>query len=587
MQIRFFIFMFLCVLGFQLNAQEILCVEFQNNDDIFISWDPPAVPCGPFVSYEVWVANDPTAAFTLVTTVNVEAQTTYTHVNAVSIGDPLYYYIIYNYNCPGLPPVISEIATSDFGTYQPEISSLNIIPTGIEICWDESEFIQTCAYELAFLLPNGLAQPFDTVFGISNTCYIDSISNINDPNLGYTLRYLDCCGNPSQYNDLGYQLMTATSDQQGCNQLIEYEWAGYSNPYSLDFEYQVYMQINGGPIEIVDTLANNQTIFNFFDFIDQDEVRFRVEVIDENGVARSNSPWLIDTAEIVQPPREFYIRTLSVVSNSQIDITFFIDSLSELRNLEIDTSKYGVDFDMVARYPSNLFPNLGDIYLPDTISPLYSEARYYRIAANDSCGDDHFSTIGRTIFVEAELFDFFQNKVVWNAFELEDAVVNTYQLYRDYGAGFQLIETVPGGMSEYEYIDDISDFANQEGTFCYKVEAEYTFTRPNGTIESLMSASNENCIVQRPSVYIPNAIAPNGINNEFKPLIVFGNPSNYKMQIFNRWGELIFEGNDPNSGWFGTKNGSPVPTGGYPYVIRFKSSDGGNIEKKGIVTVIR
>ena len=242
---------------------------------------------------------------------------------------------------------------------------------------------------------------------------------------------------------------------------------------------------------------------------------------------------------------------------------------------------------MVERYPSNLFPGLGNIYLPDTVSPIYNAARYYQIGSNDSCGDDHYSTIGRTMYIEAELFDFFQNKVVWNAFELENAVVNNYRLYRDYGAGFQLIETIPGGAIGYDYVDDISAFDNQRGTFCYKVEAEYSLTNPNGFIEALTSSSNEFCIEQRPSVYVPNAIAPNGINNEFKPFIVFGNPTNYKMLIFNRWGENIFESNDPNAGWFGDYNGSPVPTGGYPYLIRFKASDGANVEKKGIVTVIR
>jgi gliding motility-associated-like protein len=586
MQIRIFLFLLLCSTIGIVNAQEILCVESQNND-VLLSWSPPAAPCGPFVSYEIWVANALGGTFTQVTTVNIAAQTTYTHVNAFNIGDPLYYYIIYNYNCPGTAPVISEIATNAFGSFQPEISSLNVLPNGIEVCWEESEFIQTCGYVVAYLLPNGLAQPFDTVFGITNTCYLDQVSNINDPDLVYTLTYLDCCDNLSQYNDIGYQLIQATSDQQGCNQLIEYEWQPYNNPYSLDFEYHISVQVNGGPIEVVDTLANNQTIFNFLDFIDQDEVRFRVEIVDENGMSRSNGPWLMDTAEIVQPPRDFFIRTLSVTNPNQIDITFYIDTISELRNLEIDTSKYGVDFDWVARYGSNLFPGLGDLYLPDTTSPAYNAARYYQIAANDSCGTDHFSTIGRTIYVDAELYDFFQNKVFWNAFELENAAVNTYRLFRDYGAGLQLIETFPGGASEFEYIDDISAFANQQGTFCYKVEAEYTFTPPIGLVESLSSSSNVNCIEQRPSVYIPNAIAPNGINNEFKPLIVFGDPRNYSMQIFNRWGELIFKGNDPNSGWFGTNNGSPVPTGGYPYVIQFTASDGANIVKKGIVTVIR
>lgn len=567
-------------------AQEILCVESQNND-VLLSWNPPVLPCGPFVSYEVWVSNDPSTAFALVTTVVNAAQTTFTHVNAFNIGDPLYYFIIYNYNCPGLPPVISAIATNAFGSFQPEISSLDVQAAGIEVCWEESEFIQTCGYVISYLLPNGLAQPFDTVFGIANTCYLDTISNVADPDLVYTLTYLDCCDNLSQYNDIGYRLVSSTADQQGCNQLIEYEWGPYTNPYSLDFEYHISIQVNGGPIEVVDTLANNQIIFNFFDFIDQDEIRFRVEVIDENGLIRSNSPWLVDTAEIVQPPREFYIRTLTVTSPTQIDITFFIDTLAELRNLEIDTSKLGVNFDMVERYPSNLFPGLGNIYLPDTVSPIYNAARYYQIGSNDSCGDDHYSTIGRTMYIEAELFDFFQNKVVWNAFELENAVVNNYRLYRDYGAGFQLIETIPGGAIGYDYVDDISAFDNQRGTFCYKVEAEYSLTNTNGFIEALTSSSNEFCIEQRPSVYVPNAIAPNGINNEFKPFIVFGNPTNYKMLIFNRWGENIFESNDPNAGWFGDYNGSPVPTGGYPYLIRFKASDGANVEKKGIVTVIR
>ena len=567
-------------------SQQILCVESQGNN-MSISWSLPAVPCGPFVSYEIWVSNNPLAAFSLAGTVTSAAQTTYIHINAFNLGDPLYYYIIYNYNCPGLPPIISATATNAFGSFQPEIVSLNVLPTGVEVCWDTSAFIQTAGYVISYLLPNGLAQPFDTIFGINTTCYLDVNSNAYDPDLVYTLTYLDGCNNMSQYNDIGYELILVTSDQQGCNQLIEYEWANYTNPYGLNFSYNIYVQINGGPIALVNNQAGNQNIYNLFDFLDQDTVQFRVEVIDDNGIPRTNSPWITDTAQIVQPPREFYIKYISVVSDFQIDITYYIDTIAELRNMEIDTSKYGVNFKLVERFDASLFPGLGNIYLPDTTSPAYNAARYYQIAANDSCGDDHFSTIGRTIYAKAGLSDFFVNKVEWNAFELEDAVVNTYRLLRDYGAGLQLIATFPPGSGTFKYTDDISDFANQEGTFCYRVEAAYTFTYPNGATEEFVSSSNISCVQQRPSVYIPNAIAPNGINNEFKPYIVFGNPTNYKMQIFNRWGELIFEGNDPNSGWFGTKNGSEVPTGGYPYVIRFTASDGTAIEKKGIVTVVR
>jgi len=569
-----------------IQAQEILCVNDQGASDYFLAWETPTTPCGPFISYEIWASSDPTTAFSLITTITNEATTFYTHVNGITVGSPIYYYVVYNYNCTGQSTFTSSVATSNFGSFQPEISSINVTANSIDICWEESEFIQTAAYVISYLLPNGLASPFDTIYGISNTCYSDVISNPNDPNLVYTLTYMNGCGNFSQYNDIGYEFVQIQADQDGCNQIIEYEWDNYTNPYDFDFNYTVYIQTNNSGFDSITTQAKFQNIYNFFDFVDGDSIDIYVEIVDENGIVRSNSPILSLQAEIVQPPREFYIYYLSVFDDNRIDINFQIDSIAELRNMEIDTSKYGVDFDLVQRYDRSVFPNLGNIYLPDTVSNNYNEARYYQIIANDSCNTDHYSSIGRTIYVEAFLNDFFKNEIKWNAFELENATVYNYKIYRDYGAGMQFIQNMSPS-STFEFVDDLTPFYNQSGNFCYKIEAEYTFTHPDGSTENLVSSSNTNCIEQRPSVYIPNAIVPTGVNNEFKPMIVFGNPTDYTMKIYTRWGEQIFQSNEVNVGWFGTKNGSLVPTGGYPYIITFTASDGQFIEKKGIVTVIR
>ena len=56
--------------------------------------------------------------------------------------------------------------------------------------------------------------------------------------------------------------------------------------------------------------------------------------------------------------------------------------------------------------------------------------------------------------------------------------------------------------------------------------------------------------------YIPNAFTPNGdgVNDEF-----FGkgeNIVNYDMWIFDRWGTMIFHGNDINVKWDGRINGA-------------------------------
>jgi gliding motility-associated-like protein len=65
--------------------------------------------------------------------------------------------------------------------------------------------------------------------------------------------------------------------------------------------------------------------------------------------------------------------------------------------------------------------------------------------------------------------------------------------------------------------------------------------------------------------YIPNSFTPdgNGINDEF-----FGTGEGfdvYNMKIFDRWGELIFESNDPEHHWDGTFKGQQVQQGTYAY----------------------
>jgi len=75
--------------------------------------------------------------------------------------------------------------------------------------------------------------------------------------------------------------------------------------------------------------------------------------------------------------------------------------------------------------------------------------------------------------------------------------------------------------------------------------------------------------------YIPNTFTPDGdpSNHYFQPVFTSGfDPFNYSLQIYNRWGELIFESLNPYEGWDGSYglNGNQVPSGTYTYRIRFK-----------------
>jgi gliding motility-associated-like protein len=72
---------------------------------------------------------------------------------------------------------------------------------------------------------------------------------------------------------------------------------------------------------------------------------------------------------------------------------------------------------------------------------------------------------------------------------------------------------------------------------------------------------------------IPNAFSPNsdGLNDTFKPIISGWEPSNYLMQIYTKWGQLIFQTNNYTEGWDGTANGVPVMPNTFVYVISYEA----------------
>lgn len=94
-------------------------------------------------------------------------------------------------------------------------------------------------------------------------------------------------------------------------------------------------------------------------------------------------------------------------------------------------------------------------------------------------------------------------------------------------------------------------------------------TSQYGCIDSTNMPIN---VFQEVIYFVPNAFTPNndGYNNVFKPILASGfDPDDYRLLIFNRWGEIMFESNNHEIGWDGTYNGAVVPEGAYVYKIEF------------------
>ena len=91
--------------------------------------------------------------------------------------------------------------------------------------------------------------------------------------------------------------------------------------------------------------------------------------------------------------------------------------------------------------------------------------------------------------------------------------------------------------------------------------------------------------------YITNAFTPDGDekNNVFKPIITSGvDIFNYNFVIFNRWGQLIWESMNTNTGWDGTYDNKPCQDGVYTWKLRYKNPKNDEIrEFYGSFTLIR
>lgn len=94
-------------------------------------------------------------------------------------------------------------------------------------------------------------------------------------------------------------------------------------------------------------------------------------------------------------------------------------------------------------------------------------------------------------------------------------------------------------------------------------------------------------LCREPNIFIPSAFTPNGdLNNDV--LYVRGELiESAHFQIFNRWGELIFESNDLTIGWDGTYQGENAPAAVYVYQLKAKCWSGEEYLAKGDVTLIR
>ncbi len=138
----------------------------------------------------------------------------------------------------------------------------------------------------------------------------------------------------------------------------------------------------------------------------------------------------------------------------------------------------------------------------------------------------------------------------------------------DFGDGNKSVEQNPS-----HYFNEVGDF-----------RVSLTITNIAGCVDRYEEVISIN------PFYIPNAFTPNGdgVNDQFYYSGYDLDISSYRMRIFNRWGQLVFAGQDENDSWSGEGlGGQPAPAGTYVYKLQVTTRGGKEHVFHGQVNLVR
>jgi gliding motility-associated-like protein len=569
----FSFFLFIGKTYTQVDSPVLLCIKGDS-----ILWEVDPMPCGNFLGLDIYYATNVNGPFTLLQTITDITTIAYEH----TIAQPnRFYYLIARYDCvDGISSPSDTLANRP--PISPKVNFITVEGNGVRLDWEPSPSAQTRNYVIYRATTQGTI-PIDTVSGNVFT-YIDMTAN---PGAGIEYYYvlaMDACGNTSGFDDNQNTIfLEVTTDE--CTREATLRWNDYRFfPNGYD-EWEVFVSVDGSGFIPFVTTPSDETTFTYEDLMDGVTYCFRIEVQENGSPFRSVSNEVCLTADVIEPVRFLCLLTATAQENNVLltwnihenaDLDYF-RILAGTRTDNINETLLNVDQPGILDNPGQLTDN--------TIDPS-RQIRYYQIETMDLCGRIVRSDIVSNLFLSGRLLPGRQNQLLWDAFLHETGIVTEYQVYRVEDDGSERLLDILTPLDS-GYIDQITGPATGNTTFCYRLISVIEI-ECEGVMLTTLLPSNIFCVEQNSSILLPNAFVPDGRNPVFKPVILYRESiNNYTLQIFGRWGDLLFESNDPDRGWDGRVNGRSAPMGSYAYYVRAVQNNGRIIEEKGLVTLVR
>ncbi|MER2996875.1 gliding motility-associated C-terminal domain-containing protein [Pontibacter populi] len=369
----------------------------------------------------------------------------------------------------------------------------------------------------------------------------------------YILEATDACGSVLPASSKVYNIPLTTS---GGNEQVTISWESKTGQNK---QYELYR--NG---TLLQTLPGTIVTYTDTDVRCGQQVCYEVKAISTDGKTTSASAQsCLSVTSTIVPPAGNLFSTFNL--QNEVELTFQLPEGETIKSAKYQRSVNGGDFTDLTTSPQQMLSD----------KPGTATAVCYRASFTNPCNITApvSSPSCPIIFT-----------VKQNPDETANLTWTNYTSFPDGAAGYSLetldesgnvlrTVTVRGNTHTVQLADE------QEQVFRYRIKATSN--------SNAITYSNNETIKLEYALYVPSGFTPNGdgLNDLFE---VKGKRfDGFSIRVISGSGQVVYSSEDRTTGWDGTYNGKPQPTGVYAYEVILKLQDGTTKRRTGTVTLIR
>ncbi|MBI3141280.1 MAG: gliding motility-associated C-terminal domain-containing protein [Bacteroidetes bacterium] len=389
----------------------------------------------------------------------------------------------------------------------------------------------------------------------------------------YRLQLIDRCADPNR-NTATHQTihLSVTRNHKPFARL---KWTKYQGWDNLD-EYVVYRAAMGGDYEELIRTKPGDTAYVDYTVCNQKYSYLVGSVNPETGKVTYSNVVVFDPQ--YGRPNDTVEVSLATVVGDKILVTWKANDNLNVKDFFVD--RYDEYNGWIERYRQT-----NDTFIIDQAVESNRLSYKYRVWYRDYCNNPNpASNEASTLLLLgwASNTDFVYS---WNPYQEWSNGVAAYIIEKTFNLDMPFEEVAILGPEASTMIDN-KKAIRSDSAFYVRVKAVEMGPDPDTSISNIIQVHPE------PLIFLPNAFSPNGDNvNDLLHYDGIGiqklSDEAFLFEVYNRWGEKVFESKSFNIRWDGSYQGKDCEMGNYTYYVRFRGVNGTTYVYTGDVVLFR